>query len=310
MQMKRVKVTDTQAPVKTLVGKQVKRRVVINPATGQPSQAVRHQLRRAKNMAIRKEAIQGHAPSAYNPESITAISRAIEMLTQGVSLPMAAYDTKRVQQVLQGVGKVAKGRVHGTPRLARLEAENLALWMRRLISADLLAQGYTIPEIAQHWGIANRIVRSDLRELSHFKVLAATAEEAQTSILSTLNRLETLQRQAFNDLTAMGADQYISRRELRQEIEARELRTFDLMKNLGLFVNAGLPKPDDKKEMKDGVHVDVHIGDNILQPKPPDFYKNLSTEELQAHMEQYVANLRHRQLTQGATDAAYKDVKG
>ena len=283
--LKKRKITDTEFRPAKKIGRKL----------------TRGQTRSNRKKLVKKKRVDALRKPPVSVEDLLAASRAIDAIVDGRDIPAVGLDTERIRRIMRGL----RPRGNRIPRnLDKAEAENVALWIRRLLIADLWAQGWTPAEIARQFNITQRAVRHDLKQLAQWKMLAGTAEQANITILKTLNRLEQLQRSAFQDLTRLGEDAYVTRAELRKEIESRELRALETVRVLG-FLRAVEPEEEKKP---DKPSVQVNVGVKVEAPVPDKPFEDMQNEELMEHMEQYVAHIRSKNLNVDAEEVYYEEV--
>lgn len=264
---------------------------------------------------LRKQALKKNEP--IDSEDVLAMGRALELFSQGKDVPLVGLDRTRIVKILSYKKKGRGGKLDkvaavqqgfkSAKSLSRKETEHAIQWVRRLVVADLWAQGWTVQEMARFFTVTRGEINRDLRALGEFQVLAASVEKATESVAKTLNRMEALQRSAMKDLAELEDSEEradISHRiNLRNEITERELKVFDTLKKMGYLRNAEGASPEEEST---GTSVNV----NLNFPKPDKPMADMSTEELVNHMEAYVSAVRSKSLQSSATDADYKEVNG
>ena len=292
MAKKRVRITDTQPPKKPV--KKVGRKVAKS----------RGESRKARHKAKRLERSKALTQPVVNAKTITELGKAIDAITNMTELPLLGGDVKRIRDLLLGIGVTGKSRQKMTT-MDKAEAENVAIWVRRVLVADLWAQGKNRREIAQQFNMSQKNVFNDLRALSQWQLLSGTVEQASVTVLKTLNRMEQLQKNAFNDLLVLPEEAYVSRSELRKEIEGRETKTLEIVRALG-FLKSIEGKVDEPDPGAKGPNVQVNV--NIGAPEPEKPYEEMGMGELMDHMEQYTTHIRNHRLSSEIKDAEYTEI--
>ena len=255
--------------------------------------------RQTKSQLAKKARRQAMNNPPVSSEDVLAIGRLMASVVGGADIPLVGVDKKRIQRVLMkqsGDYNWNKGRFAVKKNIAKAEEEHLAVWARRLVSGDLLAQGYSPAEIARHFNVSPSTTKTDLRSLASWQILAASTEEASQAIAKTLNRLETLQQAAIKDLTneevPLSSEE---RRNIRKEVEDRELRLFDVLKTMGYLRNAEGASPEP-------------TAPTIVFPQPERPLATMQSGELYEFMDSFMEAVRHNKTKEGAVDADYQEV--
>ncbi len=166
-------------------------------------------------------------------EYIAAISQLTEAVVYPDELPVYGAGSVRVLKILQqGGDKWTAGRKE------RGSDEHMAVWARRLLVAAQLAEGVGPAHIAAS-DVDRSVVYNDIRALNEHGLLMPGREPAKDVIAKILIRLEYLQRAAFEDLIDAEEAEALLRLRIRVEIEKRELATFEILKELGIFDSLG-----------------------------------------------------------------------
>ena len=225
------------------------------------------------------------------------------IIGDGGQPPLLGMDSARVKLLMQG-GSQFLNRVGGQGAKPLTEGEqSMAVWLRRLITADLYAQGLTNNEIAQRMRVSLNTVDADINSIAESRIFSERVEDAQAAIAKSMNRLETLQRSAMMDL----ADRPLpvsERGALRMEITSRELYIFKTLRDLGFFSAIERQHEPPPAETPKGT---VNVFLNAPQPNKP--MEDMSTEERLQFMETYMAFRRSNHQVQGtAQDVEFSEV--
>ena len=242
-------------------------------------------------------------PPVISYRDVRALRKVLKTVLKDKKMPLLGMDSARIELMLHGSGFFLDQSSH-EKRISE-EEKNLALWLRRLIAADLYAQGLTPMEIGLRLGVDRGAIEKDISTIAQSQVFSEKFEDTRASIMKTMNRLEMLQRSAMMDLVEKPLP-VPERAALRTEITGRELYIFKTFRDLGVF-KAIEQEPSASSDQPVGIPGSVNIFVGAPQPSKP--LEKMSTEERLQFMEAWMASRREApSRPSAATDADYMEV--
>ena len=255
-------------------------------------------------------------------EDVAVMRRIVDIFVGKKELPFVGVDSARIKTLInRHVEEIRKIKwANGGRRKSGFDESSveggwiegtwtietrMLLWLRRLLVADLYAQGVGVSIIAETLGINDNCVQIDLRSLAECQLLSQSLEETQLSITKHLVRFEVLQQQAFKNLNDLSEFETLAvsgeLRAIREEISNRELIRFRILSDLGIYTTPS------------GGAVGRGGNINIFNlPAPTKSLQDMTREERYTYMQQAMAAVQQQVRAEGPAggeEAEYAEVE-